>query len=57
MNFQSIYSSTVDIKLRENLNHATQILQNLWYATLIHMLLTHVGPTYHWDMSGISQII
>jgi hypothetical protein len=31
----------------ENWNHAIIILQNLRYAILTHMSLTHVGPTRH----------
>ncbi len=48
---------TYGYKYREIWNHAIIILQNLRYAILTHMSLTHVGPACHWDTDGISQTL
>lgn len=46
--------STKRYIVRENWNHTIIISQNYRYVILIHMSLTHVGPTCHWLMDGIS---
>jgi hypothetical protein len=53
-----IWTNSPNLTLfRENYNHAIIILQNLRYTILVHMSLTHVDPTCHWDTDGISQIL